>query len=283
MGLTISYDFYLGSNSIELAREKIHALHQAAINLPFEKVSEVVELVGEPCPEQHNKMEELHRLLQLEAARGVEYENSYFFVDPVQIIAFTVLPGKGCEFANFGLALFPETTQIRFRKPKPGADPKESKPWGWEDFKIKLEERRTGKKIDETKVEVLTIPTNLTHWSWSNFCKTQYASNPEYGGMNNFLKCHGLVVQMLDIAQDLGILKSVDDEGGYWESRNTQTLSQSVGNYNALVAGVVGGLKTLLTQEGIEAKTQAPITDYPNYEYLEAEGEQQIKRKKDKE
>ncbi|WP_254568020.1 hypothetical protein [Oscillatoria sp. HE19RPO] len=282
MGLTISYDLNLGSDSIELAREKIHALHQAAINLPFEKVSEVVELVGEPCRDEHNKMEELHRFLQLEAARGIEYENSYFFVDPVQLIAFTVLPGKGCESANFGLALFPETTQIKLRKPEPGADPNEIKPWGWEDFKIKLEEKRTG-KIDETKVEIRTIPTNLTHWSWSNFCKTQYASNPEYGGMENFLKCHGLVVQMLDIAQDLGILESVCDEGGYWESRNTQTLSQSVGNYNALVAGVVGGLKTLLTQEGIEAKTQAPITDYPNYEYLEAEGEQQIKREKERE
>lgn len=277
MGLTISYDFDLGSDSIELAREKVHALHQAAIDLPFEKVSEVVELVGEPCRDEQNKMDELHRFLQLVAARGIEYENSYFIVDPVQLIAFSVLPGEGCEWANFGLALFPETTQIKLRKPEPGADPNDIKPWGWEDFKIKNEEKRTG-KIDETKVEIRTISTNLTHWSWSNFCKTQYASNPEYGGMENFLKCHGLVIQMLDIAQDQGILKSVCDEGGYWDSRNTQTLSQSVGNYNALMAGVVGGLKTLLTQEGIEAQTQAPITDYPNYEYLEAEGEQQIKR-----
>ena len=281
MGLTISYGFDLGSNSIELAREKIHALHQAAINLPFEKVSEVVELVGEPCRDEQNKMDELHRFLQLVAARGIEYENSYFVVDPVQWIAFSVLPGEGCEYANFGLALFPETTQIKLRKPEPGADPNQIKPGGWEDFKIKLEEKRTG-KIDETQVEIRTIPTNLPHWSWSNFCKTQYASNPEYGGMNNFLKCHGLVVQMLDIAQDLGILKEVYDEGGYWDSRNTQNLCQSVGNYNALVAGVVGGLKTLLTEEGIEAKTQAPITDYPNYEYLEAEGEQQIKREKER-
>ncbi|HEY9838269.1 MAG TPA: hypothetical protein V6D27_15370 [Vampirovibrionales bacterium] len=282
MGLTISYDFNLGSNSLELAREKIHALHQAAMNLPFENVSEVVELVGEEWRAQRNLREDLQRFLKVEAARGIEYENSYFFVDALELIAFTVLPGKGCESANFGLALFPETTQVKLRKPEPGADPNQIKPWGWEDFKIKLEERRTG-KIDESKVELRTIPTNLPHWSWSNFCKTQYASNPEYGGMKNFLKCHGLVIELLDIAQDLEILESVYDEGGYWDSRNTQKLSQSVGNYNALVAGVVGGLKTLLNQEGIEAQTQAPITDYPNYEYLEAEGEQQIKRAREQE
>ncbi len=282
MGLTISYDFNLGSNSLELAREKIHALHQSAMNLPFENVSEVVELVGEEWRDQRNLREDLQRFLKVEAARGIEYENSYFFVDALELIAFTVLPGKGCESANFGLALFPETTQVKLRKPEPGADPNQIKPWGWEDFKIKLKERRTG-KIDESKVELRTIPTNLPHWSWSNFCKTQYASNPEYGGMKNFLKCHGLVIELLDIAQDLEILESVYDEGGYWDSRNTQKLSQSVGNYNALVAGVVGGLKTLLNQEGIEAQTQAPITDYPNYEYLEAEGEQQIKRAREQE
>ncbi|MCT7975266.1 hypothetical protein [Laspinema olomoucense] len=282
MGLTISYDFNLGINSIELAREKIHALHQAAVNLPFEKVSEVVELVGEECQYQRNKPEDIHRFLKLEAARGIEYENAYFFVDAVQLIAFTVWPGQGCECANFGLALFPETTEVKLRKPEPGAGRQEIKPWGWEDFQRSIEEKRTG-KIDETKVGILTIPTNLPPWSWSNFCKTQYASNPEYGGMKNFLKCHGLVIQMLDIAQELGILESVHDEGGYWNSRNSQNLSQSVGNYNALVAGVVGGLKTLFTQEGIEAQTQAPITDYPNYEYLEAEGEQQLKGDKARE
>lgn len=115
--------------------------------------------------------------------------------------------------------------------------------------------------------------TPVEYWSWSSFCKTQYASNPEYGGAEHFLSCHLRVIQMLDAAQQLGILKNVSDEGKYWEKRDTQLLLESVGEYNALVAAVVGrlGLGELAGKQ-----VYAPIAEFPNFEYLEAEGCQQI-------
>jgi hypothetical protein len=59
-------------------------------------------------------------------------------------------------------------------------------------------------------------------WSWRSFCKTQYASNPQLGGVQGFLRCHLSVIRLLDAAQELGILGEVNDEGGYWERRDAR-------------------------------------------------------------
>ena len=69
------------------------------------------------------------------------------------------------------------------------------------------------------------------------FCKTQYASNPEYGGLENFIKCHLLIVKMLDAANELGIVNDVSDEGGYWDKRNLQGLTSTINQYNIMMAG----------------------------------------------
>ncbi|MFK0732756.1 MAG: hypothetical protein ACFKPT_00145 [Gloeotrichia echinulata GP01] len=110
-------------------------------------------------------------------------------------------------------------------------------------------------------------------WSWTGFCKTQYASNPEYGGLENFLKCHLMIVKMLDAACELGITCSVNDETGYWEHRNIEELAKIVHQHNLLIAGLTGKIKDDLAAEGIVSAV-APIFDYPNFEYLEALGKQ---------
>jgi len=115
-------------------------------------------------------------------------------------------------------------------------------------------------------------------WSWSSFCKTQYASNPEFGGIENFVKCHLLVIKILDEAKNLGILDSVSDEGGYWEERNLEELISRVGEYNALIAAVVGGIQDLFANAG-NVKSYSPISEFPNFEYLEAEGTRQMDNK----
>jgi hypothetical protein len=53
-------------------------------------------------------------------------------------------------------------------------------------------------------------------YDWQAYCKTAYAT----GGGLNFLRCHLAVIAMLDHAQELGLLRWVDDEGGYWERRD---------------------------------------------------------------
>jgi len=48
---------------------------------------------------------------------------------------------------------------------------------------------------------------------------------------------------MLDHAKELGILKSVSDEGEFWEKRNIEALSREVGSWNEMIAGLAGELK----------------------------------------
>lgn len=55
-------------------------------------------------------------------------------------------------------------------------------------------------------------------YGWEAFCKTCGA----VGDALNFLRCHGSVIAMLDHAQELGILRTVKDEGHYWEHRDWQ-------------------------------------------------------------
>jgi hypothetical protein len=113
---------------------------------------------------------------------------------------------------------------------------------------------------------------DVNNWSWTGFCKTQYASNPEYGGLENFLKCHLLIVKMLDAACELGISCDVSDEGGYWNNRNIEELTKTIRQHNVLIAGFAGQFKDKLAEDKITS-IQAAIFDYPNFEYLEAENQ----------
>ena len=114
------------------------------------------------------------------------------------------------------------------------------------------------------------IRTRLSGWCWGSFCKTQYASNPECGGVANFLRCHLSVIRMLDHAKELGILRSVSDEGDFWEKRNIEDLSREVGQWNEAIAGWLGQLKDQLGPDLLAA-----ITKFPNFEHLEAKGRSQ--------
>lgn len=143
---------------------------------------------------------------------------------------FRVFPGPGSENPNFGLAEYPKTIVL---------------PNG----------RRAG--------------TKLTGWCWRDFCKTQYASNPRHGGVENFLRCHLALVDLLDYAQEIGLHTEVHDESNYAVHRDVEALRREVGRWNELVAGMVGVLKDALPGESV-----APITDFPNFERLEAGGRQ---------
>ncbi len=109
----------------------------------------------------------------------------------------------------------------------------------------------------------------VNDWYWTGFCKTQYASNPEYGGLENFLKCHLIIVKMLDAANELGIVSDVNDEGGYWDKRDVEELTSTIRQYNIMMAGFTGKLKDNLAAD--VNSIEASIFDYPNFEYLEAQ------------
>ena len=121
-------------------------------------------------------------------------------------------------------------------------------------------------EIIQTKDGELT--TGLHGWMWHSFCKTQFASNPSVGGAENFIRCHLAVIRLLDAAKAVGILEEVKDEGHFWENRDLKALVEIVGQWNTHLAAVVGLFKDQFPGPIIAA----PITDFPNFEHLEADG-----------
>jgi hypothetical protein len=167
------------------------------------------------------------RWILVQARRMISVGEEYHLVVPNHLFAFSSRPGEDCEAANFGLACYPATIES-----KNGA-----------------------------------IATGLSGWSWHSFCKTQYASRPDVGGIANFVRCHLTVIRLLDHAKTMGILEAVKDESHYWENRDVKALVETVGEWNRQIAGMVGQYKDRLG--GIIA---APIAKFPNFEHLEAEG-----------
>jgi hypothetical protein len=241
MGLTIHYKLK-AKGTETLARKLVESLHQAAQDLPFKEVGDIVDLKGDECDfNQHEKDDPL-RWLVCQSSRHVRLKNthemgggkmgdSYLNVQPYRIIAFETWPGEGCETANFGFCLFPATVEHQ------------------------------GK----------LIRTKFSGWCWSSFCKTQYASDPKCGGVENFLRCHLLVVAMLDQARELGCLDEVSDEGRFWENRDVQALVPEVESMNRMIAAFAGQLKDVVG-DGVVA----PITQYSNFEQLELAGQSQL-------
>lgn len=227
MGLTIHYQLEAKTGSMRNARQLVERLRHKALDLPFKEVSALVEVSGDDANFDKADRDSPHRWLLIQAGQYLELDNCHHSIAPQHLIAFSTLPADGSEQANFGLAVYPKSMEIR------------------------------GKKVR----------TGLSAWSWGSFCKTQYASNPEVGGIENFLRAHLAVVKLLDQAAELGILKHVGDEGGYWEQRNIKALATEVGDWNAMIAGWAGRLKDAFGDSIV-----SEIARFPNFEHLEAQG-----------
>lgn len=232
MGLTIHYDLQAETRSPVKARHLIGELRKKAFDLPFQEVGEIVEFSGEQANYDNVDQDDPNRWLLIQSGQYVKFGDRHFNVRPTRLIAFSTSPGDGCENANFGLAVYPATIEVEIDRWRPK-----------------------------------TIRTGLAHWSWSSFCKTEYASNPDCGGLENFIRCHLAVVKLLDHASTLGILKDVSDEGDYFTKRDLKALGDEVGQWNTLIAGFAGRLKDAFG-EGVETE----IAKFPNYEHLEANG-----------
>ena len=228
MGLTIHYQLQSTSRSPAKTRQLVAQLRQKALDLPFKGVGEIIDLDGDQADIDKLPKKDPNRWLLIQAGRYVEKGERHYRVNPTQVIAFSTDPGEGSEPANFGLAVYPKTIEVE------------------------------GKKVR----------TGLSNWSWSSFCKTQYASNPECGGVENFLRCHLAIVKLLDHAAALGILKEVSDEGDYWKQRDVKALAAEVGDWNSMIAGWAGRLK-----DAFGETVEAEITKFPNFEHLEADGQ----------
>jgi hypothetical protein len=232
MGLTIRYRLQSNERSPKVTRHLIEQLRQKALDLPFKEVSEIIELDGDAADFNKVEDDDPNRWLLIQSCNSVIDGDRHYSVTPTRLIAFSAWPGDGCEEMNVGLAQYPKTIPVN------------------------------GKRLR----------TGVPAWSWSSFCKTQYASNPKMGGVENFLRCHLAVIKLLDSAAELGLLKVVSDESDYWENRDLKALVTEVGDWNSLIAGGVGQLKDLFGDGCV-----AEIGKFPNFEHLEADA---MKRQK---
>jgi hypothetical protein len=107
-------------------------------------------------------------------------------------------------------------------------------------------------------------------WRFQGACKTQYAGEH---GWEHFLKCHRMVVSLLDFWRGLGVRVKVSDDGEFWETRSVEKLRYWFDCYNGLMA-VVGGASKDASDDGLSV--ESPIFDYQNFERLEHEGWQEF-------
>ena len=106
-------------------------------------------------------------------------------------------------------------------------------------------------------------------WRFHSFCKTQYAGEH---GWENFLKCHLMVISLLDFWRGMGVRVKVNDEGGYWKTRSVEKLRSELLQYDRLIAAAGGVFK----HTDSDLSVQAPIFNYKNFERLEHEGWQEF-------
>jgi hypothetical protein len=234
MGLTVHYTLKSRLDDDGQVKKAVTRMRQLALDLPFEKVGEIVELHGHQCDyearrtelqqNEATKDESLFWLL-IQARKSVRCpwnKRTSRDVLPTRIIAFDTWPGHGCESANFGLCLYPAEVKWEY---KPEDDqhfqsaPKDGFDWhrfDWRKWDRHCKRQHGRRCSPGAFTEIRSVPTKLANWHWGSFCKTQYASDPACGGLPNFLRCHISVITLLDrIAKIPGVRVQVDDEGRY--------------------------------------------------------------------
>jgi hypothetical protein len=151
MGLTIHYQLQTPLTEPRAVRTLVAAMRATACTLPFAEVDDVVEFCGSDTKYEQGARDDEHHWLKIQAGRYVRKGDSHHHVLPDHIVAFSTYPGEGCEPANFGFCQYPR--HITITDPKGGT-------------------RR--------------LTTGLRGWSWSSFCKTQYASYVELKIMQTY-------------------------------------------------------------------------------------------------
>ena len=94
-----------------------------------------------------------------------------------------------------------------------------------------------------------------TWWKCHSFTKTQYAEQ--------FVRCHLLVIKILDLFKEQGFTVQVNDEGNYWKTRDLKVLAKEINDYTTLLKTVFGNISKQAEQAGMIV--EAPITECENY------------------
>lgn len=126
MGLTVHYTLKSKLDDADQVKQAVARMRQLALDLPFEQVGEIVDLKGKQCETEARrselqgggeKNESLFWLL-IQTGQSVQCRWNKRVsrrIKPERIIAFPTWPGHGCEAANLGLCLYPETVEWEYK------------------------------------------------------------------------------------------------------------------------------------------------------------------------
>lgn len=311
MGLTIHYSLSAKFTAPNDAVATVERIRELAMDLPFESVGELLDLSGAACDgvahrEKRRRGEPYNEELAWLLCRSVESVTCPWNkrlsrdVSPLRVIAFAAVPGPGSEWATIGLCQYPAGIDWPYDVREDWRFQTKSERSGWHEFDWLKWRRFCNREKLPLSASVLDteprrVPTKLAGWSWSAFCKTQYASNADCGGVANFLRCHISVITLLERAAKIpGLRVHIDDEGHYGPATysddyreagaagrkptyvrhkgqyNPKALAAEVGDWNEMIAGFSGALSDALAGSGVAL--QAPIKGFPDFEHLEFKG-----------
>jgi hypothetical protein len=299
MGLTVHFGIRKRPCSSEKARESVEKMHAIAERLPFNHVSDVRTLGPDFFTLDRKEISELDSYLQTCCETSVRMpwnKRASRRISPLEAHVFTIDPGEGSEWCSIGLIRYPETITAEYHPDNDARFEKTVKNNGWtsrefspEKYSRWLRKNGLGYRFPY-QAEQRTVPTKCGKgWSHGDFCKTQYASDPECGGAANFLLCHiGLISLLENIGRLPGVRVNIEDEGHYGPSTHSddwreayankveptyvwheathdvQVLLKNLGDYNTMVATMVNGLN---------GEVESPIRQFENYADLVKKGQ----------
>ena len=303
------------TRSTERAKALVERMRQLALDLPFDSVDAEVRRLGpDVCQRPLDELRPDEDVFStvLSGCKHVPIpwhrkQQGSVIVQPSEIFSFWAVPGPGSEWACFGLARYPAEIEVtycprdddRFIKTiKEGGSTRWQFDWGrWRRWLQANGHSHWDDPEDEKFQETRKVRTGLgSGWSYSSFCKTQYSSGAQYGGIPNFIRCHLCVIHLLDRIAQLPTMKvETNDEGKYGRSYYTddpwaeervytwhegkydvKALVEEVGEWNEMIATTSGAINDMLKASGSPLGMESPISAFPDFERLEFKGQQNL-------
>lgn len=107
MGLTIVYTLRTDEEEPAAIRQLAKKLRDRAAKLPFHSVTDVIGLRDEQADYRRSTIDDPNWWLLIQAAECLDGDARHIPAPPCYLIAFTTVPGGGCEPANFGFCKCP--------------------------------------------------------------------------------------------------------------------------------------------------------------------------------
>ena len=130
------------------------------------------------------------------------------------------------------------------------------------EFKCSVDEAKEIVNSRSFKIALKALVAGKKHITkggrmWSGFCKTHYAVQSEYGGIQNFIKAHLTVCAMLEHASELGFIVEVSDEGSFWDTHDLDILTKEINEQNAFISAFAGALKDAIGNTDYAVQSEA--------------------------